>query len=73
MEFVRINFPNERTVFIDGQDNGKTNTILRVDPGTHHFDLGDPQNYSPAFQDKLIEGTSALEPLELDFSPQGNA
>ena len=72
MEFVQINYPVDRTVYVDGEDNGSTNTVIRVDTGTHRFDLGEPLNYAPSFRRRLVEGTSALQPLVLDFDPEDN-
>ncbi len=47
MEYVKVVFPDKRRVVIDGKDNGETNEILRVDIGTHLFDLDVPKNYKP--------------------------
>ena len=70
MEFVQINFSETRTVYVDGNDNGESNTIIRVDTGTHRFDLGEPKNYDPPFYEELVENTTVLTPLVLDFTPK---
>lgn len=73
MEYVLVTHPEDRTVYVDGEDNGLSNTIIRVDSGTHRFDLGELQNYEPPFIEIEVSNTSALEPLTLVFSPRGNA
>lgn len=67
LQYVRINYFRSRNVYIDGALNGKTNVILRVDEGTHTFDLGPNLNYTPASIKKKVTGTSALRPIELNF------
>ena len=48
MEHVIVKFPTDRLVYIDGEVNGSTNEVLKVDAGTHVFELGNLQNYRPA-------------------------
>ncbi len=67
LQYVRINYFRSRNVYIDGALSGKTNVILRVDEGTHIFDLGPNLNYSPASIKKKVTGTSALRPIEINF------
>lgn len=70
MEYVQINHPDTRAVYVDDEDNGETNTIIRVGSGTHRFDLGEPKDYEPPFYEELVENTSALNPLVLQFTPK---
>ncbi len=35
MEFVTVRFPESRIVLIDGEEAGMTNSVLRVNEGTH--------------------------------------
>ena len=67
MEFVKVTFPTDRLVYIDGEENGNTNEVLRVDAGTHVFELGNLANYRPASRTVVVKDTSALEPLEIAF------
>lgn len=73
MEFVLVTYPEDRTVYVDGEDNGPTNEVMRVDSGTHDFDLGDSKDYTPDNYHVQVTGTSALEPLTLAFTPKGGA
>ena len=67
MEYVKVTFPTDRLVYIDDKENGKTNEVLRVNPGTHVFDLGPLANYRPASREVKVEDTTELEPLEIEF------
>ena len=73
MEYVIVRYPTRRLVFIDDEQNGYTNDVLRVDAGTHVFALGSPANYRPAQRTVAVADTSALEPLEVRFSPRKGA
>ena len=67
MEYVIIEFPTNRLVYIDGEKNGYTNEVLRVDEGTHVFDLGPLANYRPASRSVTVSDTTPLEPREIAF------
>jgi hypothetical protein len=67
-EQVRVNYPEERDVYIDGNLNGKTNEILRVGTGTHIFSLGEPKDYTPESCTRTISDTTPLKPEDIDFS-----
>jgi len=67
MEHVRVTFPTVRLVYIDGEESGNTNEVLRVDAGTHLFALGNLANYRPASRKVMVQDTTALEPLEIRF------
>jgi len=67
MEHVIVTFPTKRFVYIDGEENGYTNDVLRVDAGTHVFELGNLANYRPASRKVLVQDTTVLEPLKVAF------
>jgi len=67
MEHVKVTFPTNRLVYIDGERNGYTNDVLRVDEGTHVFELGNLDNYRPSSRKVLVRNTTVLEPLEIAF------
>jgi hypothetical protein len=67
MEFVTVTFPTDRFVYIDDEQNGRTNEVLRVDAGTHVFDLGNLKNYRPAQRKVMVQDTTVLEPLVIAF------
>ena len=67
MEYVKVTFPTDRLVYIDGEENGNTNEVLRVEAGTHLFELGNLANFRPATRTVKVQDTTALEPLEVKF------
>jgi PEGA domain len=67
MEYVIVTFPSNRLVYIDGEQNGSTNDVLRIDAGTHVFELGNLSNYRPGSRKVLVKDTTVLEPLEIPF------
>lgn len=67
MEYVKVKFPTRRLVYIDEEENGYTNEVLRVDAGTHVFELGHLDNYRPASRTVTVKDTTVLEPLEIAF------
>ena len=70
MEYVKVTFPTNRFVYIDGEQNGSTNDVLRVDAGTHIFELGNLDNYRPRSRKVLVQDTTLFEPLEITFYRQ---
>ncbi len=67
MEYVKVGFPTRRLVYVDEEENGYTNEVLRVDAGTHVFALGNLANYRPASRTVTVKNTTVLEPLEIAF------
>ena len=67
MEYVKVTFPTRRLVYIDGEENGSTNEVLRVEAGTHVFELGNLANYRPASRTVIVQDTTVLEPREIAF------
>lgn len=71
MEYVVVKYPTERDVYIDWQAGGKTGRSLMVERGHHRFDLGRPGDYTPDARHVMVENTTELTPLILEFSPKG--
>ena len=67
MEHVIVTFHTRRLVYIDGEENGHTNDVLRVEAGTHVFELGHLANYRSASRTVLVQNTTVLVPLEVPF------
>lgn len=67
MEYVTVAFPTDRLVYIDDEEGGYTNEVLKVDAGTHVFTLGNLQNFRPSQRTVLVKDTTPLEPLEVRF------
>lgn len=62
MEYIRVTFPEDRPVFVDGQQCGRTNRKFKIDEGTHTISLGEPRNYTPQWRRPLISGTTPIDP-----------
>jgi hypothetical protein len=73
MEYVRVRFPTRRMVYVDGERNGYTNQVLRVDAGTHVFQLANVANFEPAFRRVMVRDTTVLEPLVIAFRRKDDA
>jgi len=67
MEFAIVTFPSVRSVNVDGAQMGQTGAILRLQAGTHRFDLDIPFDYSPLSQTVGLAGTSFSNPLQVPF------
>ena len=72
MEYIRVTYPTKRSVYVDGELTGDTNEVLRVEAGTHKFDLGPPADYQPASQDVVVTGTTIFLPMEVAFTKKGD-
>lgn len=68
MEWVVVTYPEDRSVYIDGQLGGITNCLMAVGEGTHDFDLGKPVDYTPISQSKTVSGTLPGMPMTIAFS-----
>ena len=73
MEYVIVTYPTDRLVYIDGEENGSTNEVLRIDAGTHLFELGSLANYRPAARKVMVRDSTVLEPLEVKFFRKDDA
>jgi len=67
MEYVIVIYPTKRSVYVDGELIGDTNEVLRMDSGTHRFDLGSPADCEPIFFEAVVNETTALLPMKIVF------
>jgi hypothetical protein len=68
IEWIRVDYPRTRDVFIDKRRSHVTNEILAVGEGTHRVDLGEPVDYQPAKQLVSVTNTSAQSPKVITFT-----
>lgn len=68
-EFFIVPYPANRTVFVDGGPNGRTNRVQSVERGSHTFDLGVPVDYMPDAQYTFVGGTTREHPMVIAFVP----
>lgn len=68
LNWVKVRYPEQRKVYIDGELLGNTNRLKYVgEDGTYCFDLGEPRNYTPRSRTARLRGTSRKKPLILVF------
>lgn len=67
MEYIIVTYPQTRTVFIDGEENGETGERLRVEEGKHTVNLGDPRDYKPKWRRPTVTGTTTVHPMIIEF------
>ena len=70
MEYVIVNFPDTRDVFVDDGDTpvASTNQMFQLEEGTHYFNLGQPVNYRPATDWAQVTGTIPALPMTITFT-----
>ncbi|MEO6034486.1 MAG: patatin-like phospholipase family protein, partial [Verrucomicrobiota bacterium] len=66
-EYIRVKFEEERAVLCGGNDIGKTNRKLRIDPGSHTISLDGAQDYTPPEQVVEVENTTRKKPKVIKF------
>jgi hypothetical protein len=69
MEYLLVNFPDDKEVLIDANLQGRTNETIEVEKGTHIISLkSPPQNYRPKQKKIVLAETSPLTPREVTFA-----
>ena len=70
MEYLKVIFPEERGVKIDGRhrEDWKTNLTLEREAGTHSVTLLSPPDFTPPSHIIDLQNTSVIKPLEITFA-----
>lgn len=69
MEYLLVNFPDDKEVLIDANLQGRTNETIEVEKGTHIISLkSPPQNFRPKQKKIVLAETSPLTPQEVTFA-----
>jgi hypothetical protein len=66
--YIKINFPQDRTVLVNGTSKGKTNQVFMLPSGEHHIWLDDPRDYTPSSQAVVVEDQGRDNPLNVTFN-----
>lgn len=69
IQWMIVQYPRVRDVFIDGMRAGQTNEIMPVSEGTQDVDLGKPVDYTPKKRRVLVTNTTEDDPKEVLFAP----
>ena len=70
MEFLLVTLNGTqatRGVLIDGEPNGNTGEVLRVEAGTHFIKLDDGDDFIPSYRRPTVSGTTRDTPCEVTF------
>lgn len=69
MEYLLVNFPEDREVIIDKIVQGRTNEIVEIERGTHVISLKAPPNdFRPRQKKITLTDTSVLTPQEVTLA-----
>jgi hypothetical protein len=69
MNWIKVIFDEQRTVFADDVPLGDTNQVLMLgESGTYTFHLGEPRNYQPAEVTRQVTATTRRKPLLIEFT-----
>jgi hypothetical protein len=69
MEYLLVNFPEERDVLIDTTPQGRTGQIIELEKGTHIISLKSPPvDFKPRQKKIILSDTSSLVPQEVTFA-----
>jgi hypothetical protein len=74
VEYVIVEFPERREVFMGGVSQGDNLNdsggywVLPVSEGLHTFTLADPKDFAPERQTIDVHGTSPVQPLHIVFA-----
>ena len=66
-EYFRVNYIEQRDVFVDAVKMGRTNRRIEISGGTYAISMGSPRDYRPGWQLATIIDTFADEPLIVTF------
>jgi hypothetical protein len=66
-EYFRVQYIEQRDVFVDEIKMGRTNRRIEIGGGTYAISMGSPRDYRPGWQLATIIDTFADEPLIVTF------
>jgi hypothetical protein len=66
-EYFRVNYIEQRDVFVDGVKMGRTNRRIEIGGGTYAINMGTPRDYRPGWQLATIIDTYSDEPMIVSF------
>jgi hypothetical protein len=68
MEYIYVEFREQRRVLADGTECGDTNTTLRVQRATYTITLSGDPDYLPPSQEVTVANTSFEQPMRIKFT-----
>lgn len=67
MEYLKVSFPEDRGVKVDGRPAGRTNVVVEIEGGTHSVTLDGPRDFAPPSQPVVLDATTVVGPKEISF------
>jgi len=68
MEYIYVEFREQRRVLVDGTECGDTNKTLRVQRGTFTISLSGDPDFQPPSQEVTVFNTSFDNPRRIQFT-----
>ena len=69
MEYVLVNFPDDREVLIDQEVQGHSNETIEVEKGAHIISSKTPpDDFRPRQKKITLAGTSSITPRKVTFA-----
>jgi hypothetical protein len=68
MEYLIVHFQETRRVLIDGQDQGRTDRTIELEPGTYTVSLSPSDDVKPQKRRIRLSKTSPIKPREIAFA-----
>ncbi len=66
MQYLLVNFPQDRPVLADGSGVGTTNRVMMLPAGEYEITL-DGGGHNPLTLDVVLNGTSLFAPMVISF------
>ena len=66
-EYFKVQYVEQRDVFVDGIKMGRTNRRIEIGGGTYAISMGVPSDYRPQWQLATIIDTVPEDPLIVTF------
>ena len=66
-EYFKVQYVEQRDVFVDGIKMGRTNRRIEIGGGTYAISMGVPSDYRPQWQLATIIDTVPEDPLIIIF------
>jgi hypothetical protein len=67
MEFLKVNFREDRQVVVDDHFLGSTNKVIELEEGAHSISLAAPYDYMPHEWHVILINSTVVKPIEVEF------
>jgi hypothetical protein len=67
MEYLIVNFREDRQVVVDDHFLGSTNQVIELEEGKHRISLAAPYDYQPHEWRIVLVNSTVVQPYEVNF------